>query len=202
MQNKILNFNFYLRRKGGYNMCKILKNIQGRTADELLEIYAISYEPPIDIDKLVFNVGISIIPMDFSLIEQKANVPKGYILGATISQNDTVNILYRENNTENRRRFTIAHEIAHCCLHTDNLIDHHIELRDSYKSNSGKEYEANIFAGELLIPEKSLHNVYTRLIVPSLDALAKIFNVSSTVMVARLDYLKLPYFKDVEINEA
>lgn len=201
MPNNILKYQLY-KRGGGYVMCKILKNIQGRSANELLEICGISYEPPIDIDSLASKLGISIMPVDFSIIEKEADVPTGYILGATISQDNNVNILYRENNTENRRRFTIAHEIAHCSLHTDNLIDHHIELRDSYKSDSGKEFEANIYAGELLIPESTLHNIYNQLIVPSLEALAKIFMVSSTVMVARLEYLNLPYYKDIEINEA
>lgn len=34
------------------------------------------------------------------------------------------------------------------------------------------------------------------MIVPSLTELSKIFEVSTSVMAARLDFLKLPYFKD------
>lgn len=64
------------------------------------------------------------------------------------------------------------------------------------KDNEQIEEQANIFAGELLIPEESLNKYYNRMIVPSLSTLAEIFRVSTSVMVARLDYLRKPYFKD------
>ena len=60
--------------------------------------------------------------------------------------------------------------------------------------------EADIFAGELLIPESSLVRVYNQFYLPSLESLAKIFSVSTNVMAARLDYLSMPYFKDAEIT--
>ncbi len=203
MQNKILKLYIFSKeqKKGCGIMCKILRDIQGKSPEELLSIYGIVNEPPINIDKLVSNIGISVIPMDFSIIEKQVDINSGSILGAAIAQADNLNIFYRKNNTENRRRFTIAHELAHCCLHTNNLIDHHVEFRESDTFNKKEEREANIFAGKLLIPETALYNICNQLLVPSLDALTKIFKVSSTVMVARLEYLKMPYLKDIEINE-
>lgn len=52
-----------------------------------------------------------------------------------------------------RFRFTVAHEIAHCCLHGRGFIDH----TDSSKTfaiwnDASEEAEANTFAGELLLP--------------------------------------------------
>lgn len=202
MKTKVIKFSLYKGKRSDIIMCEILKKLQGKTAQSLLEDYNISKEPPIDIDVLLNNIGISSVPMDFSSIEDEVKIPNGSILGATIAKEEDLSIFYRVDATENRRRFTIAHEIAHCCLHTNNLIDHHIELRGNFKSLSGKEYDANVFAGALLIPEEALHKVYKQLIVPSLETLSKIFRVSTTVMVARLDYLNMPYFKDIEINEA
>lgn len=202
MKDKVLLYPFCKRERRDGVMCKILKAIQGKNAQELLRDYKVLLEPPIDLDELVTKMGISIIPFDFSTIESQVDISSGAILGATVSQDEDLSIFYRSGDTENRKRFTIAHEIAHCCLHTDNLIDHHIELRDNSKAMAGKEYEANIFAGELLIPEEALNKVYKQLIVPSLASLSRIFKVSTTVMVARLDYLNMPYLKDIDINEA
>lgn len=201
MDKKILKYSTYKRERSGF-MCKILKELQGKTPELLLMEYNILSDPPIDIDLLLKQIGISVVPIDFSSIETKVEIPNGSILGATVSEGENLSIFYKMDATENRRRFTIAHEIAHCCLHTENLIDHHVELRENFTSLSSKEYEANVFAGALLIPEDALKTVYKQLIMPSLDILSRIFQVSTTVMVARLDYLKMPYLKDIDINEA
>lgn len=36
-------------------------------------------------------------------------------------------IFYKSDDTMDRQRFTIAHEIAHCCLDTDSLKQRHLE---------------------------------------------------------------------------
>ena len=56
-----------------------------------------------------------------------------------------------------RFRFTVAHEIGHCCLHAGGFIDR----TDSGKTfgiwnDPGEEAEANVFAGELLLPHDLL----------------------------------------------
>lgn len=50
-----------------------------------------------------------------------------------------------------RQRFTIAHELAHCCLHIDaNQKKNYIELRSENIGieDENKEKLANIFAGD------------------------------------------------------
>lgn len=182
-------------------MCEILKKIQGKKANELLDEYNINLEPPINITYLLEQLKISTVAMDFSTIEKNSGMEYDFILGAALSVDDNLTIFYREKDTYNRQLFTIAHELAHCCLDSDNLMINHLELRTKSKESYGKEYNANIFAGELLIPEISLINIYNKLIIPSLDVLAKIFAVSTNVMAARLDYLNLQYMKDVTISE-
>ena len=123
--------------KGDNNMCKILNEIGGLTAYELLEKYSISLSPPIDIKKLVDNIGIRLVRYDFSEAEKAGNYPQNSIIGAALSEKDSLNILYATKMTLNRIRFTIAHELAHCCLHNDNLEINHLELRTD--DNSDRE---------------------------------------------------------------
>lgn len=198
---KLIVFRLRKKRVGGI-MCKILKDIYGKSPQELLNMYEISTEPPIDISKLIEKMKISTIAMDFTELERDSNVPEGCVLGATFSNGDNLTILYKKTDTLHRKKFTIAHEIAHCCLHCPKDETSHIELRlDSYpddikKEEEKKEKDANIFAGELLIPKKSLKVYYDKLMIPSLLYLSELFDVSTNVMEERLNYLELPYYKD------
>lgn len=183
------------------NMCEILKNMKNKTATELLKENNISLVPPINMSKLLHNLGIREVSADFTEIEKLMEYDLGSILGITYAKDEDLMIFYRTSDTTNRKRFTIAHEIAHCCLHTETLKNRHIELRDCKSENEPREYDANVFAGELLIPKESLLKVYNDLIVPSLSDLSKLFKVSTNVMAGRLDYLNLPYLKDEIISE-
>lgn len=175
-------------------MCKILREIGGLSALELLEKYDISLSPPIDIKRLIDNIGIRLIRYDFSNAERAGNYPLGSIIGAALSDGDNLDILYTNNQTLNRDRFTIAHELAHCCLHNDALEINHLELRTN--DASPRERDANIFAGELLIPYSSLLPIYNQLLKPSLSVLAQIFQVSTNVMRECLKYLELNFVDD------
>lgn len=192
MRNHIIPFTI----REGDIMCTILKNLKNKTAEELLKIYDIQQIPPINISLLLNKIGIKKIPFDFSEIENLCKCDKGSILGIIFAKDESLNIFYRMDDTLNRQRFTLAHELAHCCLDTDSLKKRHIELRDAETSNEPKERRANTFAGELLIPQKSLESIYPRLIMtPTLTDLANIYKVSRNVMAARLDYLEMPYIK-------
>lgn len=197
---KIVIFNKYTSEKRCCNMCEILKRIKNKTASDLLKEYHIKSEPPIDIALLLENIGISLISKDFSNLEKQSGYENNSILGAAISKDDDLAIFYKENDTYHRKIFTIAHELGHCCRHSENLKIEHIELRTLDCPNQ-HEMEANIFAGELLIPYNILKDIYDDFLIPSLKSLSKIFNVSTNVMAARLDYLNLSYYKDTDINE-
>lgn len=202
MQDNIIQIRMYKRERCGVFMCKILKKLQGKSPSELMEMYQITPEPPIDLNSMLNKIGISALAIDFSTIETSNGLDRGEILGATVSTGDNLSIFYREEDTENRQRFTIAHELAHCCLHSSNLMNSHIELRTNEEDKADREKKADIFAGELLIPEKSLIRVYNKLLSPSLNALAKIYKVSTNVMSARLDFLGLPYLKDIQYKNS
>lgn len=190
------------KKKGADKMCDILKKIKNKDPYELLREYGIPFTPPIDVAELIKKIGISTISFDFSDVEDALKVSRGQILGAAFSNGNNLAIFYKKDDSFHRKKFTIAHELAHCCLHCANNEAYHYEFRqepfesDLSETELEKEREANIFAGKLLIPKETLMKNYDKLIVPSLTSLAQIFDVSASVMAARLDYLNLPYFKD------
>lgn len=62
-------------------------------------------------------------------------------------------IFVNANESPARKRFTIAHEIGHICFHANegNTVDHRHQL-GYHPDAAPKEREANVFAGELLMP--------------------------------------------------
>lgn len=198
--NNIVNFVF-TKEKRLRLMCTVLEKIRNKKPADLLTEYEIPMIAPIDISTLLEKIGISTIAKDFSDIEDIMEVKRGSILGAAFSNGDNLAIFYKKSDTYNRKIFTIAHELGHCCNHAENLKISHIEFRTTSNNLSEREVDVNVFAGELLIPESLLIEEYNKFIIPSLQYLSKLFGVSSNVMAARLDYLDLDYFKDTIITE-
>ncbi len=183
-------------------MCKKLRELDGLTADEILLLGKVN-NYPVDIESVIKSLGIKIDSMDFTVVEEK--IPeviseRGTILGAVTIIEDDVNIFYREGSTENRKRFTVAHELAHCCLNASQLKQGHIEFRFDEQTSDPKELAANTFAGQLLVPEQPLKELYDSLLVPAVDVIAKEFKVSIHVMEARLKYLGLGFYSPQNFN--
>lgn len=88
-----------------------------------------------------------------------------------------------------RKRFTVAHEIAHFILHRDLIGD---ELRDDAMYRSGlstrEEVQANQLAADILMPVSLIRKYQAK---GMLDAkmLADCFKVSEPAMRVRLSYL-------------
>ncbi len=105
------------------------------------------------------------------------------------------------NQSANRQRFTIAHELGHYLLHSGDGVhvdeDFKIKRRDS-RSSEGvdlEEIEANLFAAEILIPEHLLaqdldeHFGFDLHDEECVTSLAKKYRVSQQAMAIRLSYL-------------
>lgn len=173
-----------------------INELANKTAEELLQLSNQVNSIPVDVKAILKRLGISALPFDFSELEEKLNESDEYkgsqILGAIVTKNDKCAIFYSNsgNDQSHRTRFTIAHELAHCCLHGLDA-NFHVEFRINTESNDPKEVAANTFAGELLIPTHSLNSVLKKLIYPTLQVLSDIFDVSKNVMKKRLEFLGL-----------
>lgn len=95
-------------------------------------------------------------------------------------------IFVNQDHPEKRRRFTIAHEIAHIILHPQLIGD---GITDDALLRSGLsnavEAQANKLAADILMPRDKLNECLQRGIT-SVSALAKTFNVSEQAMAIRL----------------
>jgi hypothetical protein len=107
-----------------------------------------------------------------------------------VEVNDTFQIILNKNkihypfktSRDRRLNFTIAHELGHI------LLDH-LYIPDSLKSSTERcleDYEADEFAGRLLMPKEILLNCN----FISFSAVAQYFNVSVTALKTRLTNLK------------
>ena len=195
-----INRNFSLGQVILMNVKDKLKLLRQSSPNDLLYKFDLGNVFPVDIMKLLEKLDIKVIPYDFSNLEKNDYknqvIEKGIILGAAVHSGDRIGLFYRQDDSEKRKRFTLAHELAHCCLHMDENTPEHIEFRnDQANINDKKEYDANIFAGELLIPEGPLRYALENLIMPKVEILAQIFGVSLNVMKARLKYLNIDAYE-------
>lgn len=193
MNDNIIQF-VNAKDRGDNIMCTILEKIHNKTAEELLKQYDVYDTIPIDLEKLAKKIGISVIPGNFAVLEKKLN--KSDILGLVLITGNQAAIVYRDSDSINRKRFTIAHELAHCCHLDPSTTEPHVEYRIDEIDKDESEKEMDIFAGELLIPLQKLKEVYLSLTIPSSKVLAKKFRVSIKVMEARLNHLKISHFNN------
>ncbi|MEO7577122.1 MAG: ImmA/IrrE family metallo-endopeptidase [Massilia sp.] len=107
---------------------------------------------PVDVDKIAEWLGIEV---DESIDESKPGTI-GHI--QLTGSGPKVWINPRKNAYSARRRFTLAHEIAHFCLHLSHsrkaFVDTRANMGRSESYWNIEESEANSFAAELLMPKK------------------------------------------------
>ncbi|EOS8317899.1 ImmA/IrrE family metallo-endopeptidase [Vibrio parahaemolyticus] len=99
----------------------------------------------------------------------------------------TINSLHHPK----RQRFTFAHELAHYFLHRNSA---HREFNDTvfFRAESVKstmEYEANNFAGALLMPKEEFID-YIRNYSNSIENVSSHFNVSAMAVKVRADVIR------------
>ena len=153
-------------------------------------------EPPVDLAALLkaHNISLSEVPSE-----------SDDLCGLILKNNKKAIIGVNANHSENRKRFTIAHELGHYLLHTnqDTFVDRHENLDlvkfrfNSDNNNNREEKEANCFAACLLIPKKNITKNYKTLIQIMKDkeevisSLSKAYAVSFDAMKYRLMNLRL-----------
>jgi Zn-dependent peptidase ImmA (M78 family)/DNA-binding XRE family transcriptional regulator len=163
----------------------IMASTPTHAANELLEKAAIA-GPPVPVEHLAQLCGVLVFYEDFP----------DSLSGLVFANEGTAVIGVNANHTENRQRFSLAHELGH------NLLGHHLESRGSedrihIDTTEGAllgydwraERAANEFAAEVLMPRRFISAVFKEAQDPA--ALASSFAVSEIAMGYRLVNLGL-----------
>jgi hypothetical protein len=140
-------------------------------ADDFREMYAPGVLPPIDVIYIAeIDMGLEIIPTPqlFSKIGMDAALAPD--LG-TVYVDEESYIKWEKGKhwVEKRLRFSFAHELGHRVLHGDQIQGGGFQTLDDFKRWVGSpvnydvaEYQANEFAGRLLVPIDLLNAEFDR----------------------------------------
>ena len=172
-----------------------MTNIEQKTTD-LLRKYGLMIVP-VDVKLLIKKLKIKLESVDFG--EE--------VSGVLVTEMGKSKIGYSRNESKQRQRFTLAHELGQYSLHLkDNknklFVDNvKVMYRKQAFTNTEKkqEIEANRFAASLLMPKELILDRYNYLSKEEtfliddeiINKLAKEFQVSSVAMTYRLTNLGL-----------
>ena len=154
-----------------------------KAADELREA-TWSKKLPVDPVTIARSLGIRVV---------ESSLPKD-VSGALIKEKgrDAV-IIVDSNDSDNRKRFTVAHELGHFVDRSQNGQDAFecVDLRSGASScgNDLSEVFANKFAAALLMPADAVRSAFKEHKYSII--LAQLFGVSSEAMSYRLENLGL-----------
>tara|TARA_R110001583_G_scaffold178502_1_gene334460 strand:- start:73 stop:606 length:534 start_codon:yes stop_codon:yes gene_type:complete len=157
---------------------------------------------------LLKEYNLDILPVDIKKVINKLKLKLAcYDLGKGVSgvlvvNKGDVKIGYSLFESEERQRFTMAHELGHYILHCNDsenklfVDDIKVKFRrdQSTKQEQKEEKEANIFAASLLMPKELINTEFNKLMKDKLilsdeeivEKLADNFKVSSIAMTYRL----------------
>jgi Zn-dependent peptidase ImmA (M78 family) len=141
------------------------------------------------------SAGVGAVPIDVNAAARYL----GLHVAEEIMDDDLSGYLEHRNGTwfvgvnalhhRNRRRFTVAHEIAHYVLHRRQSSSFHDNtFARRANSHDRMEQEADRFAAELLMPETAVRQAIANG-TTSVSALADAFGVSALAMKFRLKNL-------------
>ncbi|MFA5093481.1 MAG: ImmA/IrrE family metallo-endopeptidase [Candidatus Omnitrophota bacterium] len=155
------------------------------------------YDTPEKLLQFVSSKGIVPVPLNLEKLAEEFNISVEYLnLPDDLSgelfknpENDNWVIHVNKKHHVNRQRYTIAHEIAHFCLHRQfkYRFEDEIFFRGG-ESYDKEEMEANDFASSILIPEQEL-KTKIRSGVRKIEELAEIFEVSTLALRIRVKSL-------------
>ena len=139
-------------------------------------------EAPVDVVKIAEDLGVHVWEMEYMSPDVSGKLFRDMLNGGSSG----FSIIVRKSDSAARKRFTIAHEIAHFVLHKDKL-DGGIVDDAMYRSGLGsrEETEANRLAADILMPY-SLIQKLVRDGYKSAAELAAKLGVSKTAIGIRL----------------
>lgn len=137
---------------------------------------------PIQIEHLIEDLGIE--------LDKKADLPDDIAGEISCLGNNKYKISVNKNDHYFRKRFTMAHELAHFLFHRSLLGDGVIKDSRLYRSTNPvitphHEVQANKFAAELLMPLKHVRKDYKEM-NKDIQKVAAKWQVSPQAMEIRL----------------
>lgn len=152
-------------------------------AEHILQSFWAPRPTPVDPEVIARNMGIEVMGMSPFQPGFDPNIS-----GMYVNDGGKPTIYYNMMDPENRKRFTIAHELGH------HVLQHGNRFRDTSATLSGGSYDpaevsANRFAAELLMPAYSTKVMVVDNGITSLSQLANAFQVSEQAMHYRLKNL-------------
>jgi Zn-dependent peptidase ImmA (M78 family) len=152
-------------------------NFIRKAAQELLARCGIK-DPPVDLRRVCAKSGLCYEEVDYFPDDVDALI---------ITLEDRVVAAVNANQSENRRRFSLAHELCHHLLHQDrSILEERITIDNppsgaaEYYDKDPFEAEADIFAAELLVPYPMLKKSFKT--GQTAAELACVFAVSESVV--------------------
>ena len=138
---------------------------------------------PIQVLDIARALGITVLK--YSQVKKDKLKPKES--GTTVFIGDKIYIIYRDSESIQRCRFTIAHELGHILLGHKLTENRYFRKFDTTKPEI--ETEADMFASRLLAPACVLWglNLHTA------DEIAKVCNISKKAAQARADRMATLY---------
>lgn len=162
----------------------ILKIVENK-AEEILNSLNIK-NVPVPIKDIAEQMGIQI-----------SQAPSKDFSGLLIRKNGRSLMGINSDESEERQRFTMAHELGHYIFHQGKRT--FVEYRDNKEGlvRDLKEIHANMFAAAILMPKESLEKDVQKITKDALqeehvEFLAKKYGVSEKAMNFRLMNLNLP----------
>lgn len=143
-------------------------------------------EPPVNIYEVAKNYGLEVE-------EQYFPARYSQISGFITEDNGKPHLVVNAADSQNRKNFTVGHELGHWLMHRDKLRDDP-KVGVLFRIPLGKlnvdplEKQANTFAANLLVPEKML--LERKKLGLSQKDLANIFGVSEEVIGYRLEHIE------------
>lgn len=145
---------------------------------------------PVPVERIARHLGAQVTYEPF----------EGELSGLLFREEDHIVIGVNASHPKTRQRFTIAHEIGHLCLHSnedihiDRIYSVHMRDEKSARAVDPKEIAANAFAAELLMPTEMIRRDVRSSVVDYEDDeviryLADLYAVSLQAMTIRLTNL-------------
>ena len=162
------------------------QNLSKYKAHEILkEVYGDSLSLPVSIEDVINKYLVD------AEIQSREDFPFKEGVSAFSTRDMDVGWLIVLNGNESvvRQRFSAAHELAHIVLvpNEPTIVFH------SNDKSSWVERLCDRFAGDILMPEPAVRNIYEYEPFPFVEDIARLFKVSNIVAKIQLEHLGLPF---------